>query len=300
MALKASSNDNRSRPPVIVIGMHRAGTSMLTRILQGFGFFMGRNTTRNEECRWMNALNYWVFDQASATWERPSGVDTILTDQRSRQLAVDYLSGITDGPASVGYLGWTRWLRHRSMHHLPHAWGWKDPRNTYTLPLWLQVFPNARVLHITRHGVDVAESLRVRHRTALNAAADRYRRRRWLYVNNPLAPKRSGFAHAASVDDLGYGLDLWKAYTERVRAHTRSLGDSALELRYEDLLNNPEHHLGNIVQFCGLRADHPEIRRQAEQFRPDRMFAYQHDPELIDFADSRRETLEALGYNARN
>ncbi|WP_254432111.1 sulfotransferase [Aquisalimonas sp. 2447] len=300
MALNTSSNNNRSRPPVIVIGMHRAGTSMLTRILQGFGFFMGRNTTRNEECRWMNALNYWVFDQASATWERPSGVDTILTDQRIRQLAVDYLGGITDGPASIGYLGWTRWLRHRSMHHQPHAWGWKDPRNTYTLPLWLEIFPNARVLHITRHGVDVAESLRVRHRTALNAAADRYRRRRWLYVNNPLAPKRSGFAHAASVDDLGYGLDLWKAYTERARAHTRSLGDGALELRYEDLLSNPEHHLGNIVQFCELRADHSEIRRQAEYFRPNRMFAYQHDPELIDFADSRRETLEALGYNARN
>jgi hypothetical protein len=39
------------------------------------------------------------------------------------------------------------------------AWGWKDPRNSITLPVWLKLFPDARVIHIVRNGVDVAESL---------------------------------------------------------------------------------------------------------------------------------------------
>jgi hypothetical protein len=29
-------------------------------------------------------------------------------------------------------------------------WGWKDPRNSLTLPFWLQVFPGARVLIVHR------------------------------------------------------------------------------------------------------------------------------------------------------
>ncbi len=31
------------------------------------------------------------------------------------------------------------------------AWGWKDPRNTFTLPMWLSIFPKARVLHVLRN-----------------------------------------------------------------------------------------------------------------------------------------------------
>lgn len=36
---------------------------------------------------------------------------------------------------------------------LPAHWGWKDPRNVYTLGLWLIQFPNARVIHIIRSGI---------------------------------------------------------------------------------------------------------------------------------------------------
>lgn len=286
------------KPPVIIIGMHRSGTSMLTRTLQGFGFFMGRGTSRNEECRFTNAMNYWVFNQASATWENPHGVDLLIACDDVRQLVVDYLRGVTEGPASIRYLGTARWLRSGSMHGVQGAWGWKDPRNTFTLPLWLDVFPNARVLHIMRHGIDVAQSLRVRRRQAFAHAAARYRKRRAMYVNNPFAPKRSGFAHSVSVADLRRGLSLWHAYTARAQEHVKALGGQALELRYEDLLMGPEQHLDKIVRFCGLQAASNDIQREAERFRPDRAYAYRQDPELAECARSCASTLESLGYEA--
>lgn len=284
------------RPPVIIIGMHRSGTSLLTRVMQGFGFFMGRGTTRNEECRFTNALNYWMFRQSSATWERPEGVDALLAHDGIRSRVEDYLTGVVDGPASWRYLGPGRWLKCRSMYRIDTPWGWKDPRNTYTLPIWLNVFPDARVLHITRHGVDVAQSLRVRHQAAADSAWERYRRSRGRYVNHPLAPKRSGFAHALRCSTLEGGLGLWEAYTARARGHVRELGDRAMELRYEDLLAEPHQNLGRVLTFCGLSADDKAVRRIAERFDASRGYAYRADEALSRFAEAAADRLRRFGY----
>ena len=284
------------RPPILLIGMHRSGTSMLTRTLQGFGLWMGRGTTRNEECRFTNRLNYWVFGQASATWERPEGVDALLADDEVRPWVVDYLAGVTHGPAAARYLGLERFLRYRSMHRIAEPWGFKDPRTTYTLPLWRAVFPDLRVLHITRHGVDVAESLRVRRERAVAASIDRYRRRRGGYVNNPLAPKRGGFGHSPSVGTLEGGLDLWAAYTARARAHVADMGERALELRYEDLLADPEPGLRRIVDFCDLEVGDAALREQAARFDVSRAFAHRGEPALATFADGHAAALAEQGY----
>ncbi|MEX0732344.1 MAG: sulfotransferase [Aquisalimonadaceae bacterium] len=284
------------KPPVIIIGMHRSGTSMLTRVLQGFGFYMGRGTTRNEECRFTNALNYWIFRQSSATWERPEGVDALLADPRIRGYVEDYLAGVVDGPASWRYLGLRRWLRYRSMQNIREPWGWKDPRNSYTLPVWLNIFPDARVLHIMRHGVDVAESLRVRRSAAVEASAARFMKARRRYLNNPLAPKRGGFAHSMRCATLAGGLDLWEAYTARARHHVEALGERALELRYEDLLADPVPHLRRIIDFCGLNADDSAIHAIAAKFDGSRAYAYRGDPELVEFAGQSTARLARLGY----
>ncbi|MCC5859275.1 MAG: sulfotransferase [Ectothiorhodospiraceae bacterium] len=282
--------------PVIIIGMHRAGTSMLTRTLQGFGFYMGRGTTRNEECPYTNALNAWVFAQASATWERPEGVDSLLADPELVGLVADYLSGVVDGPSSLRYLGFRRWLWYRSMHRIAEPWGWKDPRNSYTLPLWLRVFPRARVLHILRHGVDVAESLRVRRARAAAAAAARYRRRRGFYVNSLFAPKRSGFAHSPRCADPDAGLALWEAYTARAHAHVLAAGERGMELRYEDLLQAPQHHLERIAAFCGLDVSQAEIARNAGRFDASRAYAFSSDPRLVALARRHGQRLARFGY----
>lgn len=284
--------------PIIIIGMHRSGTSMLTRLLGTSGVFIGRRLTRNAESTFMNRLNYWVFDQASATWDQPNGVDHLLAHDEVRPYVSQYLAGVTRGPASARYLGLGRWLKYRSMHTLDEPWGWKDPRSTYTLPLWLEIFPGARVLHIKRHGVDVAQSLRARHRLASANAIARYRRRQRLYDNNPVAPKRGGFGHAPAMAELEAGLRLWRAYTERASWHVANLGDRALELRYEDLLNEPDHQLARVLEFCRLAFHEKPLRSAVERIRPGRRFAFAGDPELVAFARTHHDALAALGYSA--
>lgn len=278
--------------------MHRSGTSMLTRLLGSTGLFMGRRLTRNAESTFMNRLNYWVFNQASATWDTPAGVDHLLAHDTVRPYVSQYLAGVTRGPAGARYLGLGRWLKYRSMHAITEPWGWKDPRSTYTLPLWLEVFPEARILHIKRHGVDVAQSLRARHRAASGHAIARYRRRQRLYENNPMAPKRGGFGHAPAMAELEAGLQLWRAYTERASRHVADLGDRALELRYEDLLDAPDRLLARVLEFCGLDLDEQTLRSAVENIRRGRRFAFAGDPELAAFARTHHDTLAALGYSA--
>lgn len=285
-------------PPVIVVGMHRSGTSLLTRALQDAGLFMGLGATRNEEARFTNALNAWVFREASATWDRPESIDQLLADDELRPWVLDYLGGVVGGPASIRFLGPRRWLRDRGLDRVAEPWGWKDPRNTFTLPLWLELFPGARVLHIVRHGVDVAASLRTRRARALASNVMRYRRRRRLYLASPLAPKRRGFGPQVRCGTLEGGFSLWESYVTRAREHVDRCGNRALEIDYESLLTDPEGQLRRALDFCGLDLDDARITAAAGGMDPARAHAWRGDPELREFAAGVNGRLARLGYGA--
>ena len=94
------------QPPVIIIGMHRSGTSLLTRTLRELGFFMGADTGRNDESAYFNAINTWLFRQASATWDQPEGMANLLGDEQVMSLLRDYLNDILHGPSAWRFLGW--------------------------------------------------------------------------------------------------------------------------------------------------------------------------------------------------
>lgn len=282
------------RAPVILIGMHRSGTSLLTRTLRQNGLFMGADTGRNDESKYFNRINEWLLRQSGASWERPEGLDDLTADAEIRPLLRDYIAGITRGPSAWGYLGWRRgW---RGLEGLREVWGWKDPRNSFTLPIWMELFPDAKVLHILRHGVDVAASLRTRRSRAMVNSAERYRGRAGWYHFQPKAPKTSGFGHQPRVGRLDGGLDLWLEYGLRARKHVTELGSQALELQYEQLLTRPGDVLPQVLDFCELAPSAAQTERAIAAFRPDRAFSYRNDPELSRFAANQAETLARLGY----
>ncbi len=289
---------NRPAPPLIVIGMHRSGTTLLSRLLQRCGVFMGARQNRNAEPRFITALNGWLFAQASATWDRPEGMTDLLADERLRPWLVDYLGGVIRGPAAARFLGPRRALRYHSMMTITEPWGFKDPRTTYTLDYWLDLFPRASIVHILRHGADVAVSLARRRERAVAASLERYRRRRRLYLLRPDAPKQRGFAVQPRCRTLDGGFELWQQYVERAHGHVARAGERGLEVAYEDLLRAPQHALARVLALAGIDVDPGTLAAAVSDLNPDRAHAWSGDADARALAASHAEELARWGYGA--
>ena len=96
--------------PIIVLGMHRSGTTMVARLLSHMGVFMGADVDANHESRLFQGLNDWLLTRAGARWDEPAPFDRMLADARFVAVQADYLATRLAGPARLRYLGWRRSL----------------------------------------------------------------------------------------------------------------------------------------------------------------------------------------------
>lgn len=161
-------------PPIIVVGAHRSGTSLVAAMLQTLGVSMGcpelnsqlaqapLETLRNGgycEAQAFYLANELLLHRAGARWDQADRFLLKMTDSRFLE-------------SSLGCLRAAAWTfvsgAVRAQVEPRQRWGWKDPRNSLTLPLWLNLLPEARVLHVRRGLESVAASL---HSRALQAAA---------------------------------------------------------------------------------------------------------------------------------
>ena len=238
-------------------------------------------------------LNRWLLQMSGGDWDNPDTLSWLIWDEDVRGVVLDYLQYYLSTPNLIKYLGLKNYLRYNSLEKIDFSWGWKDPRNTFTLPLWRLLFPDARVIHIRRHGVDVASSLRYRAQNQLSNAIERYKRKRIFYN---LAPKAGGFTHSCRCLNLMGGFSLWVDYLKQAQKQVRAMGCNAMEVRYEDILVDPEPELSRIADFCGIRCDPARIRKAMRRVNLSRAYAYVKDPYLSDFAQAQQDKLSCFGY----
>jgi hypothetical protein len=289
----AISTGLSGRPPVIIIGMHRSGTSMLSKALEAAGLFLGaRQLPEHQEAQFFLRLNMWVMLQTSSGWESPEAVRFIVERPQARDAVVEYLRFSLRAPRAVAYLGPARYVRYRAIDRIDEPWGWKDPRTTYTLPLWLDVFPDAKVVHVYRHGVDVAESLRVRQAEIARTGVERFHRQRRHHL---FRTKLNELTPGLRFESLDEGLSLWERYTSEARESVAKLGDRAFEIRYEDFLEAPTQTAAELARFCGLR-DTTAATATVAHVDASRAFAHRHSAELREFAERHADRLAVFGY----
>lgn len=283
------------QPPVLLIGMHRSGTTLVAQLLRRLGFFLGERRQQHDEALFFRGLNDLFLRQSGAAWDNPSPVELLLRDEPVRALALEHARAQLSSPQAISFLGPARYLRLRSLDRLATPWGWKDPRNTFTLPLWLELFPGARAIHVLRHGVDVAASLVQRREDDVSAALALYRRRRRLYG---LREKRKQFVTTVRCARLDGSFSLWEEYVDEGSRHVAALGQRALEVRFEDLLARPADVLGELATFAGLTPTQSELGDAVAAIREERAYAFRGQPDLRAFAESVSESLERRGYSA--
>lgn len=280
--------------PTIIIGMHRSGTGLVMRSLADLGLFVGWRTDLNSESLFFQRVNKWILRQCGGSWDHPTVVRDLLASPDDRSVVVEHLRFLLRSRHAVSHFGsrMLDWLRRGTLGSTP--WGWKDPRNTFTLPLWLDVFPDARVIHVCRHGVDVAQSLVHRSESSRLRRLSRFRNFEPLYG---WWWRRGGVRESYRCRSLEGGLALWREYVDAAQRHVAALGDRAIEIRYEDLLREPEKWLRELAAFAGLECDAATIERVARRVEPSRAFAYRADDKLTEFADRAANVLTVLGYS---
>ncbi len=287
-----------THPPIIIIGMSRSGTGVLTKMLEGLGLFVGLRKERNHEALFFEKLNKWLLYQCSGGLENPKTIKFLLEDKQSRNLFANFLRFIMKTPLAISFLGLRKYLRYHTPANLDIPWGWKDPRNTYTLPIWLDIFPDAKVIHIYRHGVDVVHSLRVRREKGLSRLKDRHRRFRsfyWFYLTLKFVQGQRTFVdlRCSSMEEA---LNMWEEYIQEARSSLGELNERAIEIKYEDLLTEPDCLLRNVANFCELDTSTRKIEVVTQDLKRNRAYAYLDDPKLREFAASMADRLKIYGY----
>lgn len=312
----------RDGGPLIVIGMHRSGTTLVMSILDRLGMFIGWEIESNLEALFFSRRNEAVFRAQGASWDNPTAVDPLLASKDVRSRLTDALRRDVASANTVSFLGPSRYLRFRDLHSMKQQWGWKDPRNTFVLPLWLEVFPGARVVHVIRNGVDVANSLsrreasRVDHVLRADGSLERILRRReprpkearsrlaWALWKARVRSTKLSSLHkyrnlrAHRCISLDHGFELWREYVDRGVSVAAALGDRVLTLRYEDLVIDTENVVGALAVHAHLEPDSRAISAAISSVRPDGALRFRASPDLVSFYSRVKsdELMMDLGY----
>ena len=78
--------------PVVVVGMHRSGTSLVSRILDQSGVMMGKDLQEDHESLFFIGLNEWIYENAGASWERPAILSELTENELAMEAINEYVS----------------------------------------------------------------------------------------------------------------------------------------------------------------------------------------------------------------
>jgi GT2 family glycosyltransferase/glycosyltransferase involved in cell wall biosynthesis len=123
------------------------------------------------------------------------------------------------------------------------VWGWKDPRNSLTLPFWENLLPGLKTLIVVRNPLEVAYSMR----------------------------ERNGASYSL-------GLRLWELYNRRLIETANE--QQRLVTHYDLFFENAESELRRIADFIGLHR--AEVRNAALLVKKQRRHTHFTVEHLID------------------
>lgn len=199
-----------ARQALIVLGMHRSGTSALTGTLELLGCQTPRTqiaqSEQNQkgffEARPIARLNDRLLSAFALTWDTWAPMPQDWLDDVQIESMVDEAKFLL-----------------KEEFGAPRFMALKDPRICRVFPFWARVLEDLQpplVLHIHRHPLEVAQSLRI----------------------------RNGF-------DPPLGLMLWLTYV--LSAEVDSRGHNRCFIEYDQLLKNPVTQMAQVQDRLGLR-----------------------------------------------
>jgi hypothetical protein len=229
-----SALSDRQRAPVFVMGCHRSGTNLLyDMLLSAGGFAVYRGFLPIYKIlipRFGSMENGASREKILETWLRSkgfrrSGLDAEDLSARIREKCRnggDFIRVVMDSVAENQHV---------------QRWAVYDPDNVLHVERVKRDIPNALFVHIIRDGRDIALSLK----------------------------KMGGFTplpwDRGQSDSLVATSLYWEWMVQQGRTHGRKFPADYIEIRYEDLITNPNETLGKLGSFLDHDLDYDRIQR---------------------------------------
>lgn len=273
---------------------------MIARLLDELGLFQGSELQEDHESVWFLEINDLLLKRVNATWDHPQPIVQFLENRDAFALTLKCLADDLSSNRTRPFLGLKWSSPGKTLLNYDKPWGWKDPRTLFTLPLWLDLFPGARLVYIVRNGVDVASSLRVREKRELE-------RRIKEFDSKPAAGDRSrlqraGFKGSARCLTLEGGFGLWEEYVERAEQALAQASNPRHVIRYESFLSDAAKPLAELAGFCGVESGQSAVQNAIAKVgvNAGRANAYAADAEVREFHERVRGSrwMKHYGYDA--
>jgi glycosyltransferase involved in cell wall biosynthesis/LPS sulfotransferase NodH len=222
----------RSKAPVFVLGCPRSGTTLLYHMLLSAGNF----AVYRAESQVFNLLEPRFGDLRVArnrrrllqAWENSSLFTK--TGLEASELERDVMAHCENAGDFLRIV-----MESMARKQGVERWAETTPDHLLALPRIKETIPNALVIHIIRDGRDVALSMEKQH---------------WI---RPFPWDHGKELQAAAI--------YWEWIVNEGRTHGRALGGDYKEVRYEDLVANPQATLREVGDFIGQELDYDQIQR---------------------------------------
>lgn len=255
------------------------------------GIHMGDRISRDAEALYFRGINRSIIRSQNANWDQPQILTEAMrsTDilesqsQRLRQEMMDKSIFLGNRPSFSRHFGNNKWAL--IMSHSQVAWGWNDPQTSLLIPIWTDIFPEAKWIHLIRNGIDVSISL---FRKSWK------QQRRWLY---PLF--RS--AYRENTLDFQYCFNLWEEYLCTIYDNFSTIDNSRkIDIKYEELIQKPEAILNRLISFLGLSISEEMIHQASRQVESETGNSFQNIDVFITQITSVPTSfwMKLLGYSA--
>lgn len=263
-----------SQQPIIILGMHRSGTTLVTKMLENLGLFVGASKEINHEALFFWEINNWIFELHTAKPELPHNIQ--YTNPKTRKIIEDTLQYYVQSSKRKKYLGKLS-HQYNSITSIDFPFGWKDPKNTFTLDFWKAIFPNPKIIHVYRNPIDCISSyierdLKVKDHFEWNWK--KKLKREFLLTYK--------FNYNFRLYNIEQGYQLWQEYVSKAIELQQS-NPHYYSIQYEQLLAKPEENIKNLCAFCELPVNEQKITTATQNIKKDRAYAFLENEAYVAF-----------------
>ncbi|MDY6802888.1 MAG: glycosyltransferase [Cyanobacteriota bacterium] len=214
--MNAKNSNSKNHKAFLISGMHRSGTSLTASLLQKAGINIGKKLVGPEYGNIKGHFENIDFVKYHQEILRSQNIDDLGSNLLDEQEIVIGEKEKKRGRQLI--------KKHQKGKDL---WGWKDPRTTLFLDLWLELLPYANFIFIFRSPWEVVDSL--------------YRRS----------------TDENLVESPEVAVKMWQLYNRRILKFNQNLPDRCLIANVDKVGKNPEGFIKAINDKFNLNLTAP-------------------------------------------